>query len=179
MTVQSQHHEVKKKALFYFISFIFRVESIWSATAGNYYDKIEKTMSTELAISEFKGTNIKTPFEVMRAGAIIHAKMDTRGLSLINFNLTTFLERGREEDSYFILSLWAVEPIKHQTQKFRLSPELGQQALVKRAENLIMHLEKRADTSEYFLNTVLARMTQHINRTLSEICPHYDIAQSA
>ena len=136
-------------------------------------------MSTEIAISEFKGTNIKTPFEVMRAGAIIHANMDTRGLSLINFNLTTFLERGREEDAYSILSFWAIEPIKHQVQRFIQSPQAGQEALIKRAEKLIEHLAKREDTSDYFLETVFARMTQHINKTLAEVCPNYDMAQSA
>ncbi|PCI57076.1 MAG: hypothetical protein COB36_02060 [Alphaproteobacteria bacterium] len=136
-------------------------------------------MNTELAINKFKGTNIKTPFEIMRAGAIIHANMDTRGLSLINFNLTTFLQRGREEDAYSILSFWAIEPIKHQVQRFIQNPEAGREALIKRVEKLIEHLEKRNDTSDYFLETVFTRMTQHINRTLAEVCPNYDMAQSA
>lgn len=136
-------------------------------------------MSTELAINKFKGTNIKTPFEIMRAGAIIHANMDTRGLSLINFNLTTFLQKGREEDAYFILSLWAIEPIKHQVQRFIQNPKAGQQALIKRTEKLMEHLAKREDTSDYFLETVFARMTQHIRKTLAEVCPNYDMAQSA
>ena len=136
-------------------------------------------MSIELETSEFKGTNIKTPFEIMRASAIIHASMDTCGLSLINFNLTTFLARGREEDAHFILSLWAIEPIKHQTQKFRQNPHAGQQALIKRAEKLIERLAEREDTSNNFLETVFTRMTQHINKTLAEVCPDYDMAQSA
>lgn len=136
-------------------------------------------MSTKLTLSQFKGTNIKTPFEIMRANAIIDANMDIRGLSLINFNLTTFLKRGREEDAYFILSFWAIAPIKHQAQKFIQNPQAGQQALIKRTEKLIERLAEREDTSEYFLETVFTRMTQHINRTLSKICPDYDIAQSA
>ncbi len=136
-------------------------------------------MDTELKTSVFKGTNIKTPFEIMRASAIIHASMDTCGLSLINFNLTTFLTRGREEDAHFILSLWAIEPIKHQTQKFRQNPNAGQQALIIRTKKLIERLTEREDTSDYFLETVFTRMTQHINKTLAEICLNDDIVQSA
>ncbi|PCK00499.1 MAG: hypothetical protein COA45_01585 [Zetaproteobacteria bacterium] len=126
-------------------------------------------MGETLFLDAFKGTNIKTPFEIMRARSIIHAEINTRGLSLIGFNLTTFMAKGREKDAYFILSLWAVEPISHHVQTFRQNPTIGQQALIKRAKKLIMHLEKRSDTSEKFLDTALQQMTENIDHEIKSI----------
>lgn len=126
-------------------------------------------MGEHRTFNAFKGTNIKTPFERMRAKAIICANMDTRGLSLISFNLTTFLKKGREDDAFYILSHWAIEPTKQHTLKFHQNPQTGQQALIGRAEKLIEYLEKREDTSDYFLETVLQYMTQHIKDEITLI----------
>lgn len=136
-------------------------------------------MTTILSSKKFKGTNIKTPFEVMRASAIINANIDVRGLSLINFNLTTFLEKGREEDSYFILSLWAVMPIKNQMQRFIEQPQSGQQALIRRVEELLTHLTKRSDTSDYFIEMAYKKMTHNINQIFDEIRINNEIINRA
>lgn len=136
-------------------------------------------MTIKSSSNGFKGTNIKTPFEVMRASAIINANIDTRGLSLINFNLTTFLKKGREEDCYFILSLWAVIPIKNRPQHYIKHPQTGQQALIKRTEELINHLKKRSDTSDYFIEIAHNRMTQNVNKIFNELRNNDDIMHRA
>ncbi len=112
----------------------------------------------------------------MRACAIINANLDVRGLSLINFNLTTFMGKGRQKDALFILSLWAIEPVRKQTQRFIESPKAGEAALIKRTDNLIVYLKKRSDASDCFIENATSQMTDRINKTIYAICQSQDIA---
>lgn len=136
-------------------------------------------MKKIIRISDFKDTTIKTPFEQMRANAIINATQDAAGLSMINFNITTFLAKHRHEDAYFILSLWAVKPISTQTEKFMQRPEAGQDALKKRAEILMMHFQKRNDVTDAFIETALSHMNSSIQEKTQIFLDNKNIARSA
>lgn len=118
---------------------------------------------------EFKGTNIKTPFEKMRARAIISAALDAQGLSLINFNLTAFLPRTKRDDAVLILCLWACEPIRQNPDKFRKHRTEGGIALNKRAEMLITNLKNRSDLPGGFLETAHVKMKEAISQEMAHI----------
>ncbi len=116
---------------------------------------------------EFKGTNIKTPFEKMRARAIINAGLDAQGLSLINFNLTAFLPSDKRNDAILILCLWASEPIRKQPKKCQSHPEQAKLNLYKRTNILIENLGKRNDLPNGFLGTTHVKMKEAINREMA------------
>ncbi len=124
---------------------------------------------TAMDARDYSGTTIKTPFEKMRANAIINAKNDTAGLSLINFNITAFLPKSKREDAYYLLSQWAIEPINLQKQKFLQYPQQGTQALIKRADLLIENLSKRNDLPDGFLEISGERMKEEINKTMHSL----------
>ncbi len=125
-------------------------------------------MGNSLAIQhEFKNTGIKTPFEKMRARAIISAGLDAKGLSLINFNLTAFLPTAKRNDAILILCLWAGEPIRKQGEKFRAHPEQGKEALTKRVELLCQNLEQRKDLPNGFLDTAHLKMKEAIHNEMA------------
>ncbi len=116
---------------------------------------------------EFKGTNIKTPFEKMRARAIISSGLDAEGLSLINFNLSAFLSYDKRQDGIIILKFWATQPIREQTDKFRTHPETGKQALYKRVNLLEGNLKQRKDLPKGFLDNAITEMKSTIDKEIS------------
>ncbi len=132
-------------------------------------------MNTTLEPADFKETTIKTAFEQMRANAIINAEHNARGISIIDFNITTFLSKRRQKDALFILGLWAVQPIKQNTERFKDHPIQGQTALQKRAENLIDHLNRRPDISDEFARESLLHIQNIIEQTFNSI----KVAQTA
>jgi len=120
---------------------------------------------------EFKGANIKTPFEKMRARAIIFAGLDAEGLSLINFNLGAFLNYNKKQDGIMILKFWATQPIKEQTNKFHAHPEAGQKALYKRVDLLTENLKQRKDLPKGFLETATTEMKNAIECEIQTLRP--------
>ncbi|MGH1457043.1 MAG: hypothetical protein ACRBDI_09700 [Alphaproteobacteria bacterium] len=125
-------------------------------------------MGNSLAIQhEFKNTTIKTPFEKMRARAIITASLDAKGLSLINFNLTAFLPSSKRDDAILILCLWASEPLRKQADKFRAHPEQGKEALNKRIDLLCQNIGQRKDLPNGFLETAQIKMKEAINSDMA------------
>lgn len=125
-------------------------------------------MENQIAIlPEFEGTTIKTPFEKLRARAIINAGLDAQGLSLIHFNLPAFLSTEKRNDAILILCLWASEPIRKQPKQFRNFPDQGQAALDKRTDILRDHLEKRKDLPHGFLDTAHTRMKEAIAKEMA------------
>ena len=110
-------------------------------------------MGSEVIDRDFSGTNIKKPMDKMRAHAIIRAKDDPSGLSIINFNLPAFLHKSRHKDAFFILSMWATEPVRRNSLKFVKYPEQGKQALRLRADALLQHISKREDTCNEFIQS--------------------------
>lgn len=115
----------------------------------------------------FSNTSIKTPFEKMRARAIVNASLNAQGLSLINFNLTAFL--SRPNDATLILCLWAIEPIQQYSEKFRQHPQEGENALIDRVHNLAIHLQKRSDLPQNFLEHAQAQMKEAITKEMAYI----------
>jgi len=124
-------------------------------------------MNMALYARDFTGTGIKTPFDQMRANAMINARHDTRGMSIIIFNLNAFLQQARHEDIYHILSLWAVEPIKRSPAKFKKHPEAGEKALYKRAKALQENLYKTPHIPDWLSETSLEHMFASIEKEMS------------
>ena len=124
-------------------------------------------MEQAIAFQKFKGTCINTPFEKMRARALISADMDARGISLINFNLTAFLHYDKRPGAYLILSLWASEPIRKQVNKFRAYPDEGKQALYKRVYMLGENLRHRKDLPKGFLDKAIIQMKQAVDNEIA------------
>ncbi|MGH1402813.1 MAG: hypothetical protein ACRBDL_01070 [Alphaproteobacteria bacterium] len=117
----------------------------------------------------YKGTNIRTAVDKMRAQAIIRAKHDKTGLSLVHFNLTHFMHKSRHEDAFFILSQWAVEPVRRQQKKFFQSPKEGHKALHGRINTLIESLRARKDTNDEFVENARIHMIGTIERVMAHI----------
>ncbi len=125
---------------------------------------------------DFTGTDIKTPFEQMRSNAMINARHDLRGMSVLIFNANYFLQEARHQDLYYILSLWAVEPTKRSPVKFRKYPKAGRNALYKRVEILRKHFYMAPHIHDCFVDTAIDHMMIAIDNELSII--HPDIKQS-
>ncbi len=121
---------------------------------------------------DFTGTGIKTPFDQMRANAMINARHDTRGMSIIIFNLNAFLQQARHEDIYHILSLWAIEPLKRSPAKFRKYPEAGEKALYKRAKALQENLYKTPHIPDWLSESALEYMFNAIEQEMSIFSPN-------
>lgn len=127
-------------------------------------------MESQIIIQpEFEGTTIKTPFEKLRARAIINAGLDAQGLSMINVNLTAFLTETRRGDAVLLLCLWAVNPVYKQREKFRNNPQAGTDLLVKRSDLLKAHLEQRKDLPHGFLDTAHAKMKEAISKEMAHL----------
>ncbi len=124
-------------------------------------------MNMALYARDFTGTGIKTPFDQMRANAMINAHHDTRGMSIIIFNLNAFLQQARHEDIYHILSLWAIEPLKRSPAKFRKYPKAGKKALYKRAKSLQEKLYKAPHIPDWLSETSLEYMYNSIEKEIS------------
>jgi hypothetical protein len=120
-------------------------------------------------IKDFKGTGIKTPFEKMRARAIIKAGLDAKGLSLINFNLPAFWHYEKRDDAIMILCLWATEPVRLQRAKCSSNPKQAQAALHKRADILKENLQQRRDVPCGFLENALEKMKDAINDEMAPL----------
>ncbi len=121
------------------------------------------------ATDEFKHSTIKTPFEKMRARAIINAGLDTKGLSLINFNLTHFLSFSKRNDGLFILSLWACTPIQKAPEKFQQHSQQGIEALEKRIDILLNNLKSRGDLPNGFLKNAETQMKNAVSQKMNEL----------
>ena len=126
-------------------------------------------MANQVTQYEFKGSGIKTPFEKMRANAIINAKLDTVGMSLINFNITAFLGRSRHEDAFLILSLWAIKPIRDNLNAFQSNPHQGEEALNKRISVLIERFQTRPDMTPAFLDAATIRMNTAVESEIMHL----------
>ena len=111
-------------------------------------------------------TSIMTPMEKMRANAIIRAKHDKAGLSVINFNITHFIPKIYNDSAYFVLSEWAIEPIKSQPNKFAHYPIEGEKALIKRIEILIENLSSRHDIPTEFIQNAKMQMIGAVSRKI-------------
>ncbi len=126
----------------------------------------------------YKGTNIRSAVDKMRAQAIIRAKHDKTGLSLVHFNLTHFMHKSRHEDAFFILSQWAVEPVRRQQRKFVQSPQSGHKALHNRMNTLIESLKKRKDADKEFVESARIHMIGTIERIMAHLMNNEDDTQS-
>lgn len=120
-------------------------------------------MKQSLNARDFAGTQIKTPFEKMRANAIVNAKYDTCGLSIISFNVFAFLQHGKSEDAYFLLRRWAIEPIKRNPVKFMKYPEAGYSALIKRVMKLDRDLAIKQNIPDWFAERATAQMRKAVD----------------
>lgn len=137
--------------------------------------KERTVMNTTLSPKDFKGTTIKTAFEQMRVNAIINAENSVRGISIINFNVSSFLTSRRQSDALFIFAHWAVQPIRKDLERFRMHPQEGQRALEHRAQQLTNHLSQRAD-----ITTELAQqMLEHMQNVIHEEIDLLQAAQTA
>lgn len=128
-------------------------------------------MNMALYTRDFSGTGIKTPFDQMRANAMINAKHDVRGMSIINFNINAFLQQARHDDLYYILCQWAVEPIKRSPSKFKRYPEAGERALHKRAIALKNNFVKTPHMPDWLADTALEMMHSAIEEEMLTLCP--------
>lgn len=133
-------------------------------------------MNMALYARDFTGTGIKTPFDQMRANAMINAQHDTRGMSIINFNISAFLQQAKHDDIYYILSLWAVEPVKRSPAKFRKYAEAGERALYKRAEALKTNFLKTPHIADWLAETAAEHMFSAIEEEMNVL--HPDIKKS-
>ncbi len=136
-------------------------------------------VANALVQHEFKGTTIKTPFEKMRANAILNATNDDKGLSIINFNVTGFVKAHKFDDVFYILCLWSVEPLEKAPRKFGRYPEAGEQALKTRAKGLIDNLSNRRDLTHEFIDTLRDGMTKMIENQMSPLYSDDYHAQTA
>lgn len=128
-------------------------------------------MNMALYARDFTGTGIKTPFDQMRANAMINARHDTRGMSIINFNINAFMQQAKHEDIYHILSLWAVEPVKRSPTKFRKHPEAGERALYKRADVLKDNIYSTPHIPDWLADTAIDYMYAEIAKEMSALRP--------
>lgn len=128
-------------------------------------------MNMALYSRDFTGTGIKTPFDQMRANAMINARHDTRGTSIINFNINAFLQKARHDDLYYILSMWAVEPIMRSPVKFRKHPEAGKKALYKRVASLRKNFYSTRHIADWFADTAYEHMMIAVDNEIALIQP--------
>jgi|GEM_PF-4894880 len=128
-------------------------------------------MNMALYFRNFAGSGIKTPFDQMRANAMINAQHDTRGMSVLVFNANYLLQEARHQDLYYILSLWAVEPMKRSPVKFRKYPEAGEKALQKRMEIFKNHFYMARHIHDCFVDKAIEHMMIAIDNELSLHCP--------
>tara|TARA_R110001592_G_scaffold20926_11_gene84687 strand:+ start:3513 stop:3929 length:417 start_codon:yes stop_codon:yes gene_type:complete len=133
-------------------------------------------MNMALYVRDYAGTGIKTPFDKMRANAMINARHDTRGMSIIEFNINAFLQQARHEDVYHILRLWAVEPLKRSPSKFQKYPEAGEKALYKRAQALKDNLLRAPHIGDWLAESASEHMSRAIEQELNVL--HSNIKHS-
>lgn len=126
-------------------------------------------MNMSLYARDFTGTGIKTPFDQMRANAIINARHDVSGMSVINFNINAFLQKARHDEIYYILNLWAIEPIKRNPEKFKKYTDFGKRALQKRAEILRRNFEKAPQIHDWFIDTAMSSISEAIEQEIGSI----------
>jgi len=126
-------------------------------------------MKQSLSVRDFAGTRIKTPFEKMRANAIVNAKYDTCGLSIISFNVFAFLQHGKSEEAYFLLRRWAVEPIRRNPSKFVRYPEAGYSALMKRVMKLDRDLQIKQNIPDWFAEHATAQMRKAVDDAMYDL----------
>ncbi len=130
-------------------------------------------------LREFSGSTIDTPFEKMRANAILNASHDAKGFSIINFNVSGFLKSAKHNDIIYILCLWAIEPVNKAPSKFEQHPQAGQQALIKRASLLADNLSQRRDLNDDFLQKLRIHMERTIENHMIAFLSNVQEAQSA
>ncbi len=117
----------------------------------------------------YKGTNIKSAVDKMRAKAIIRAGHDKTGLSLVHFNLSHFMIKSKHEDAFFILSQWAVEPIRTKPQVFIAQPREGYKSLHNRLNILLDSIKKREDATQEFVELSRMHMVGTVERIMSPL----------
>ncbi len=126
-----------------------------------------------LYFRDFSETGISTPFDQMRANAMINASHDTRGMSILIFNTNAFLQEARHQDLYYILSAWAVEPTKRSPAKFKRYPKAGKKALYKRVEIFKEKFYMAHHIHDYFVDKAVQHMLIAIDNELSLLCPDH------
>ncbi|MGN7438660.1 MAG: hypothetical protein ACTHOO_08460 [Alcanivorax sp.] len=119
---------------------------------------------------DFTGTSINSPMDKMRAMSIINAKDDPSGLSLINFNITTFLGKSRLSDAYYILGLWATEPVRRSPGKFIRFPQAGKEALLNRSNSLLTRLSEREDIDAAFVHEASQAIQGMVEKEITYLC---------
>lgn len=120
---------------------------------------------------DFSSIGINAPFDQMRANAMINAQHDTRGLSVLLFNISAFLTQGRRKDTLNILKLWAVEPIKRNKAKFKQHPEAGLRALTNRVQILEDSLSGQPGIAYWFTKDAAAGMNAVVEQEIYALCP--------
>ncbi|MCK5374158.1 MAG: hypothetical protein KAJ40_02640 [Alphaproteobacteria bacterium] len=128
-------------------------------------------MNMALYSRNFSGTGIKTPFDQMRANAMINARHDTRGMSILIFNVNYFLQEARHQDLYYVLSTWAIEPMRRSPAKFKRYPEAGKKALYKRVDICKRNFYMARHIHDCFVDKIVEHMMIAIDNELSLICP--------
>lgn len=128
---------------------------------------------------DFTGTSIKSPMDKMRAMSIINAKDDPTGLSMINFNITTFLGRSRLQDAYFVLGLWATEPVRRSPGKFIRFPQAGKEALLNRSNNLLTRLSEREDIDADFVHEASQTIQSMVEKEITYLRRNEHVSESA
>lgn len=136
-------------------------------------------MDAESVNRDFTGTTIKTPMDKMRAMSIIRAKDDPSGLSIINFNITAFLTTAKHPDAFFILGLWATEPVRRSPGKFIRFPHAGRQALATRSDALMVRLSQRPDINQNFIDGAKLHIAEMIGQEVTHLLGNARVAESA
>lgn len=136
-------------------------------------------MGAEIVDRDFTGTTIRKPMEKMRAHAIIRAADDPSGLSMINFNITPFLLSTRKQDAFFILGLWATEPVRRAPGKFVRFPEAGKDALITRTNALMKNLVRREDVKDTFVEEAKIHIFEMIEHEINYMRGEHELHQSA
>lgn len=134
-------------------------------------------MNMALYTRDFSNTGIKAPFDQMRANAMINAQHDTRGLSVLLFNINAFLLQGRRRDIMSILQLWAIEPIKRNKHKFKQHPEAGLRALYNRIHTLEEKLSGQPGIGCLFTKDAAAEMNAMVEQQMYALCPELEGVQ--
>ncbi len=134
-------------------------------------------MNMALYQRDFSSIGIKAPFDQMRANAMINAQHDTRGLSVLLFNINAFLMQGRRRDLVNILQLWAIEPIKRNKHKFKQHPQAGLRALQNRIQVLEDTLSGQPGIGYLFTKDAAADMNAAVEKQMYALCPELEGVQ--
>ncbi len=134
-------------------------------------------MNMALYTRDFSSIGLTIPFDQMRANAMINAQHDTRGISVLLFNINAFLSQGRRRDILNILKMWAIEPIKRNKDQFEQHPEAGLRALMNRIQTLETSLSGQPGIGCLFTKDAAAGMNAMVEKEMYALCPELEGAE--